>query len=123
MIGGMTGVDKSVLPYTLAMGNRCYFENLNLIGLKRKGHDTKVITEYRDTIKFFFEDRSKLESVRKSQNPLVIELVDFLSKNHNKQLCVPLNYMIGLLIGDGNLPKIRKKITTKKNKIYSGKVF
>ena len=55
MIGGMTGVDKSVLPYTLAMGNRCYFENLNLmVGLKRKGHDTKVIAEYRDDCKNLF---------------------------------------------------------------------
>ena len=90
MIGGMTGVDKSVLPYTLAMGNRCYFENLNLVGLKRKGHDTKVITEYRDNIKIFFEDRRKLDSMKASQNPLIIDLLDFLSKNNNKQLCVPL---------------------------------
>ena len=90
MIGGMTGVDKSVLPYTLALGNRCYFENLNLIGLKRKGHETKVIAEYRDIVNFFFEDRSKLESFKVSQNPLIIELLDFVSKNHNKQLCVPL---------------------------------
>jgi UDP-N-acetylglucosamine acyltransferase len=90
MIGGMTGVNKSVLPYTLALGNRCYFENLNLIGLKRKGHETKVIAEYRDIVNFFFEDRSKLESFKVSQNPLIIELLDFVSKNHNKQLCVPL---------------------------------
>ena len=90
MIGGMTGVDKSILPYTLAMGNRCYFENLNLVGLKRKGYDTKTITEYRDAIKFFFEDRRKLDSIKVSQNPLVIELIDFLSKNNNKQICVPL---------------------------------
>jgi len=90
MIGGMTGVDKSVLPYTLAMGNRCYFENLNLVGLKRKGHNNKVINEYRDTINFFFKDRRKLDSMKESQNPLVINLVDFLSKNNNKQLCVPL---------------------------------
>ena len=90
MIGGMTGVDKSVLPYTLAMGNRCYFENLNLVGLKRKGYDTKVINEYRDTIKNFFEDRRKLDSMKASKNTLVIDLVDFLSKNNNKQLCVPL---------------------------------
>jgi UDP-N-acetylglucosamine acyltransferase len=90
MIGGMTGVDKSVLPYTLAMGNRCYFENLNLVGLKRKGHDTKIITEYKNAIKIFFEDRRKLDSIKASKNPLVIDLVDFLSKNVNKQLCVPL---------------------------------
>lgn len=89
MIGGMTGVDKSVLPYTLAMGNRCYFENLNLVGLKRKGHDTKVIAEYRETVKIFFEDRKKVEIFKGSKNPLVIDLVDFLSKNNIKHLCVP----------------------------------
>ena len=90
MIGGMTGVDKSVLPYTLAMGNRCYFENLNLVGLKRKGHDTKIITEYKNAIKIFFEDRRKLDSIKASKNPLLIDLADFLSRNVNKQLCVPL---------------------------------
>lgn len=90
MIGGMTGVDKSVLPYTLALGNRCYFENLNLVGLKRKGHDTKIITEYKNAIKIFFKDRRKLDSIKASKNPLLIDLVDFLSRNVNKQLCVPL---------------------------------
>ena len=36
MIGGMTVVNKNILPYTLVTGNRCAYENLNLIGLKRK---------------------------------------------------------------------------------------
>ena len=47
MIGGMTGVNKNILPYTLVTGNRCEYENLNLIGLKRKGFDSKIIIEYK----------------------------------------------------------------------------
>ena len=43
MIGGMTGVDKDILPYSLIKGNRCYYENLNLIGLKRKGFSNKEL--------------------------------------------------------------------------------
>ena len=31
MIGGMTGVDRDVLPFTVVKGNRSYFENINLI--------------------------------------------------------------------------------------------
>ena len=36
MIGGMTGVDRDVLPYTVVKGNRSYFENINLLDLSAK---------------------------------------------------------------------------------------
>jgi UDP-N-acetylglucosamine acyltransferase len=91
MIGGMTGVNKSVLPFSLITGNRCYFENLNLIGLKRKGYETKIINEYKEIIKKYFYDKSNLDGIHFSQNPLVLELSFFLKKNTNKLICRPLN--------------------------------
>ena len=36
MIGGMSGVEKNILPYCLYIGIRTGVKGLNLIGLKRK---------------------------------------------------------------------------------------
>ena len=91
MVGGMTGVNKSVLPYSLVAGNRCYYENLNLIGLKRKGYETKVINEYKDIVKKYFLDRSNVDFIHISENPLAKDLSSFLKKSTNKQICTPLN--------------------------------
>ena len=91
MIGGMTGVNKSILPYTLATGNRCYYENLNLIGLKRKGFDNSIITAYKEVIEIYFNDRSKIEHTKKSNNKLIQEFHLFLENNINKQICTPLS--------------------------------
>ena len=43
MIGGMTGVLKDVAPFSLSIGNRNYFQGLNLIGLRRKNYENKKI--------------------------------------------------------------------------------
>ena len=36
MIGGMSGVEKNILPYCLYIGIRTGLKGLNLIGLKKK---------------------------------------------------------------------------------------
>ena len=36
MIGGMSGIDKNVLPFSLAVGNRAKLRGLNLVGIRRK---------------------------------------------------------------------------------------
>ena len=43
MIGGMTGVLKDVAPFSLSIGNRNYFQGLNLIGLRRKNYENKKL--------------------------------------------------------------------------------
>jgi len=35
MIGGMSGIDKNVLPFSLALGNRAKLRGLNLVGIRR----------------------------------------------------------------------------------------
>jgi len=43
MIGGMSGIDKNVLPFSLAIGNRAKLRGLNLIGIRRKDFDKSEI--------------------------------------------------------------------------------
>jgi len=45
MIGGMSGIDKNVLPFSLAIGNRAKLRGLNLVGIRRKGFDKSEITK------------------------------------------------------------------------------
>ena len=40
MIGGMSGIDKNVLPFSLAVGNRAKLRGLNLVGIRRKNFNT-----------------------------------------------------------------------------------
>ena len=85
MIGGMTGVNKNILPYTLVTGNRCAYENLNLIGLKRKNFNNSTISEY----KKFIESKNFNSEFENSENVLILEVKQFLKRNFNKLICIP----------------------------------
>jgi UDP-N-acetylglucosamine acyltransferase len=43
MIGGMCGVVRDIIPYGIALGNRCVLQGLNLIGLRRNNVPNKEI--------------------------------------------------------------------------------
>ena len=48
MIGGMSGIDKNVLPFSLAIGNRAKLRGLNLVGIRRKNFNKHEITRIND---------------------------------------------------------------------------
>ncbi len=43
MIGGMSGIDKNVLPFSLAIGNRAKLRGLNLVGIRRNNFNKDEI--------------------------------------------------------------------------------
>jgi UDP-N-acetylglucosamine acyltransferase len=86
MIGGMTGVNKNILPYTLVTGNRCAYENLNLIGLKRKNFNNTTITEYKKFVESKDFNNNEFENIN---NSLILEAKQFLKRNINKLICIP----------------------------------
>ena len=93
MVGGMTGVDRDVLPYTVVKGNRSYFENINLIGLKRKGFKNKEIEDYKIIIQNLFKATNMKEYISKleSRDELKKNLVEFINKkNPNRDICRPI---------------------------------
>ena len=92
MIGGMTGIDKDVLPFTLIKGNRSYFENINLIGLKRKGFKNKEIENYKKVVNELFNSENMREYISnlKKENELNSLLIEFIkNKNSNRDICRP----------------------------------
>jgi len=93
MIGGMTGVDRDVLPFTVVKGNRSYFDNINLIGLKRKGFKNNQIEDYKKIIHDLFEASNMKEYILKIDNNIKLnrDLVEFINnKNRNRDICRPL---------------------------------
>ena len=52
MIGGMSGIDKNVLPFSLVIGNRARLRGLNLVGIRRN--------------KFSKEDISRIDYIHKN---------------------------------------------------------
>ncbi len=96
MIGGMTGVLKDVIPFGLSIGNRNYLQGLNLIGLRRKKYENKLIIgldkAYKEIFssKNFYENLSKINGEYKD-NKLVSEVIEFIEKDKKRPICSPLS--------------------------------
>ena len=45
MIGGMSGIDKNVLPFSLAIGNRARLRGLNLVGIRRNNFSKEDVNK------------------------------------------------------------------------------
>ena len=68
MIGGMSGIDKNVLPFSLVIGNRAKLRGINLVGIRRNNFDKSQITrinnihdQYIDG--FNFDEKDKIDSI------------------------------------------------------------
>ena len=76
MVGGMSGIDKNVLPFSLAIGNRAKLRGLNLIGIRRKNFDKSEITRINDIHDKYIDgieldNNNKVDSVFKEYNKIL----------------------------------------------------
>lgn len=62
MIGGLSGVDRDVIPFGIVTGDRGKLRGLNVIGLKRSGYDEGVVKSI--TKAFMFISRAKKEPLK-----------------------------------------------------------
>ena len=93
MIGGMTGVLKDVTPFGLSIGNRNYFQGINLIGLRRKKYDNKKIMGLDKAYKEIFLQKIYENLIRINgeykDNELVTEVIKFIEKDKKRPICSP----------------------------------
>mgnify|MGYP001273541758 FL=1 len=96
MIGGMTGVDRDVIPFGLSMGNRNILMGLNLIGLRRANflnQDIKLLQKFYDIAfktKNFRKNINLIdESIKKNKNVKII--IDFLNSDKKRPISTPEN--------------------------------
>jgi len=90
MIGGMSGVEKDIIPYGLYMGIRENLKSLNLVGLKRKGLKSNLINEIKKLINQIFDKNDAIENnikkdvITNSQILKITEITDFLNVNSKR---------------------------------------
>ena len=96
MIGGMTGVLHDVIPYGLSTGNRNTLQGLNLIGLRRAKFENKDILGLTEAYKEIFATKNINENISKlngsfKENPLVKEVIEFITKYKKRSICTPFS--------------------------------
>ena len=94
MIGGMCGVVKDVIPYSMAFGNRCALQGLNLIGLRRKDIPNKEILSLSEAYKEIFITKNLSENLvnldnKFKDNSLVQDVINFINKDKKRPICTP----------------------------------
>ena len=62
MIGGMSGIDKNVLPFSLAIGNRAKLRGLNLVGIRRNNFNKDEISKISLIHESFLNKKIKLSN-------------------------------------------------------------
>src|SRR6056300_736096 len=85
MIGGMSGIDKNVLPFSLAIGNRAKLRGVNLVGIRRKNFDKNQISRINDIHNHYHEgidlDRNrKIDSIFLDYNEILNQKLGHIQK-------------------------------------------
>ena len=86
MIGGMSGIDKNVLPFSLAIGNRAKLRGLNLVGIRRNNFNKEEINKISDLHDRFINksinlsDNDKVESIFKKYKSILNEKLGHIKK-------------------------------------------
>ncbi|MEM8569545.1 MAG: acyl-ACP--UDP-N-acetylglucosamine O-acyltransferase [Pseudomonadota bacterium] len=95
MIGGLAGVVADVIPYGSVAGERAHLMGLNLVGLKRRATERAQIHELRNAYSEMFAKEGTLQTrvatvaEKYSGNPLIEEIVAFMSSETSRSFTVP----------------------------------
>jgi UDP-N-acetylglucosamine acyltransferase len=95
MIGGMSGVERDVIPYGQVMGDRARLNGLNIIGMQRRGFSRDDIQVLRSAYAYLFGDTGTLservDEVAKRFGGVgpVDDLVAFIRADSSRAICQP----------------------------------
>jgi UDP-N-acetylglucosamine acyltransferase len=95
MIGGMSGVERDVIPYGQVMGDRARLTGLNIIGLQRRGFSREDIHALRNAYQLLFHSEGTLsdrvgEAARRFAGiGLVEDIIDFIRADSSRAICQP----------------------------------
>ena len=95
MVGGVSGVEKDVIPYGSVIGNRAELGGLNLVGLKRQGFDRDVIHALRGAYRMIFHgegalaERAARAGEAYAQVEPVQQVVAFIRTGNSRSFCTP----------------------------------
>jgi len=95
MIGGMSGVERDVIPYGQVMGDRARLCGLNIIGMQRRGFSREDIQALRNAYQFLFSpdgtlsDRVNETAGRFGGIAPVDDILDFIRADSSRAICQP----------------------------------
>ena len=95
MIGGMSGVERDVIPYGQVMGDRARLCGLNIIGMQRRGFSREDIQGLRNAYHFLFSsdgtlsDRVHETAERFTGIGPVDDIIDFIRADSSRAICQP----------------------------------
>ena len=95
MVGGVTGVERDVIPFGSVMGDRARLSGINIIGMKRRGHDRDDINAVRKAYRLLFASegtfQERLQEVAEEFAGCapVMEIVDFIREDSSRKICQP----------------------------------
>jgi UDP-N-acetylglucosamine acyltransferase len=95
-VGGLTGVERDVIPYGLVMGDRARLAGLNVIGLQRRGFSREDIQALRAAYDMLFAQengtllgRAGEVAERFAEVAPVRDLVDFIRADNSRGFVQP----------------------------------
>tara|TARA_B100000886_G_scaffold293869_1_gene220174 strand:- start:2724 stop:3503 length:780 start_codon:yes stop_codon:yes gene_type:complete len=91
MIGGMTAVENDIIPYGLAIGNRAKIAGINLVGLRRAKYKNDDIIELKNAVERLLNNKERIsisEYEGTKNNQLINTLIDFISEDSSRGLCL-----------------------------------
>jgi len=95
-VGGMTGVERDVIPYGMVMGDRARLVGLNIVGLQRRGFSRDDIQALRSAYDMLFEqdkgtlaERVATVAERFAGVGPVRDIVEFVRADNSRGLVQP----------------------------------
>lgn len=95
MIGGMSGVERDVIPYGQVMGDRARLTGLNIIGMQRRGFSREDIQGLRNAYQLLFfsdgtlSDRVGETALRFAGIAPVDDIIAFIRADSSRAICQP----------------------------------
>ena len=95
MIGGMSGVERDVIPYGQVMGDRARLCGLNIVGMQRRGFSREDIQGLRNAYQFLFSsDGTLIERVNETAERFngigpVDDILEFIRADSSRAICQP----------------------------------
>lgn len=95
MIGGMSGVERDVIPYGQVMGDRARLTGLNIIGMQRRGYSREDIQGLRNAYQLlFFSDGTLSDRVGETAERFagiapVDDIIAFIRADSSRAICQP----------------------------------
>jgi UDP-N-acetylglucosamine acyltransferase len=95
MIGGMSGVERDVIPYGQVMGDRARLTGLNIVGMQRAGFSREDIQGLRSAYQILFSSEGTLsERVAETAQrfagvPPVADIIAFIRADSSRAICQP----------------------------------